>query len=159
MWAAPWVVFHQDDLSWWAFPFILCACLLYTSSESAFLVYFPCICVSVCFIVFLVHFRYISCAIPICPPAIGQTPKFVEIVSSKALCLSLVFIWAYFIWKLVVRNWGLRTANKLPTLSPLLILEQSLVLKVIMSITSWDIWLTWKLFQHILYICGICGVG
>ena len=67
---------------------------------------FPCICVSVCFVVFLVHFRYISCTILICPPAIGQTPKLVEIISSKALCLSLVFIWAYFIRKLAVRNWG-----------------------------------------------------
>ena len=114
MWAAPWVVFHQDDLSWWAFPFIVCACLVFASSESAFLVYFPCICVSVCFVVFLVHFRYISCTIPICPPAIGQTPKLVEIISSKVLCLSLVFIWAYFIWTLAVRIWSLRTANKLP---------------------------------------------
>ena len=32
-----------------------------------------------------------------CRPANGQTPKLVEIVSSKALCLSLVFILVVFI--------------------------------------------------------------
>jgi hypothetical protein len=42
--------------------------------------------------VLLYFLSYISCAILICPPAIGQTTKLMEIVSFKALCLSLVFI-------------------------------------------------------------------
>ena len=46
---------------------------------------------------FFVHFECIFYVFHECPPANGQTPKLVEIVSSKALYLSLVFILAVFI--------------------------------------------------------------
>ena len=46
---------------------------------------------------FLVHFRLILCVIPTCPPGNGKSPKLVELISSKALCLGLVFILAVFI--------------------------------------------------------------
>jgi hypothetical protein len=41
--------------------------------------------------------RHIFLVILTCPPVNGKTPKLMEIVSSKALCLSLVSIWMDFI--------------------------------------------------------------
>jgi hypothetical protein len=46
---------------------------------------------------FFAHFECIFYVFHECPPTNGQTPKLMEIVSSKALCLSLVFILAVFI--------------------------------------------------------------
>jgi len=43
------------------------------------------------------HFECIFYVFRECPPANGQTSKLVKIVSSKALCLSLVFILVVFI--------------------------------------------------------------
>ena len=45
-----------------------------------------------CFVVFLVHFRHISCVIPTCPSVHGESPKLVEYVSVKPYSLSLVWI-------------------------------------------------------------------
>ena len=38
----------------------------------------------VCVVVFLFHFRYISCVIPTCPPANDESPKLVELISYKS---------------------------------------------------------------------------
>ena len=46
---------------------------------------------------FSAHFECIFHVFHECTPTNGQTPKLVEIVSSKTLCLSLVFILAVFI--------------------------------------------------------------
>jgi hypothetical protein len=46
----------------------------------------------ICIVVFLIYFRYFSCVISKCPPAKDQTSGLVEIVSSKALFLRLVFV-------------------------------------------------------------------
>jgi hypothetical protein len=42
-------------------------------------------------------FGHIFLVIPTCPPVNGKTPKLKEIISSKALCLSLVSVWMDFI--------------------------------------------------------------
>jgi uncharacterized protein YneF (UPF0154 family) len=60
----------------------------------------------VCIVVFVVHFRYISCVILTCPPINDESLKLVELVSYKPYLLSFGICLYGFYVKLVGENWS-----------------------------------------------------
>jgi hypothetical protein len=82
------------EIDWFVFgPFFsLWLALIWSSSRPSPLSSFALRNMVSCF----AHFECVFHVFPRSPPANGQIPKLVEIVSSKALCLSLAFILAVF---------------------------------------------------------------